>query len=209
MLDLIEMKEGTQYTPLMIGVCGEEGVTLCADSRSVFFDGECFVADDRCRKIFRPNEHLLYGACGVFGENDTLVEPLAGRNVAELNVDMATDIVADYLIGEIGAGRTLYERSYVLGGLDADGLPCLSIISYNSKTGTVSTDITRTDGKSAYVLMLPPSAMANKAGWRAMFEELLADGSRVLPERMNVFIRELTHISELVGGELRGFGVKA
>lgn len=199
----IRFPEGMQYTSLLIGVCSEDGVMLCADSRTTFNTGAGFETDDTCKKLFRVNDRLVFAVSGLFGSSDRFIEPLVGRDCAALDIDSALDLIAEYLLGEIAVGNPVGERSYVLGGYDAEGCACLAMVNYNGEDGTISTDKQIGDDKGCYILMLPPNGWFDVKGWRARLESVLEDNSIPLPERLRAYVAELEKISDMVGGSVK------
>ena len=200
---LIKFPEGMQYTPLLIGVCSDDGAMLCADSRTTCHTEDGFETDDTCKKLFRVNDRLILAVSGLFRASDRFIEPLVGQNCASLNTDSARDLIEEYLLGEIAVGNPVGERCYVLAGADADGMVCLETVSYNGEDGMIETDKQLGDEKGCYILMLPPNGWFDAKGWHERLEDVLEDNGTPLPERLRGFVAELEKISDMVGGRVK------
>ena len=204
----MEMPKGAQYTPLLIGVCNEEAAALCADSRATFFDGDGFKQDDNCRKIFKVNDGLLFGACGLFDNSELLVDPLVGQDCESLDVDAAKELAEAFILGELAAWGQTHERCYVMAGLDADGRHCLAYVRYNAEDGQIETEKQVGDEQGSYLLLLPPNAQEDSARWRERLEETLADNGAPLSVRLSGYVAEVSAVSELIGGTVKCVSVR-
>lgn len=203
----IRMPKGSQYTPLLIGVCSKDGVLLCADSRTTFYDGERFERDDTCKKLFQINDNLLFGACGIFGENDRFIEPFVGRNLKHIGVNTATELVNDYLLGEMAVGHGLSDRNYLIAGKTRDGKYCLSLIRYNANEQQIEIEKQIGDDHGFYFLMMPPNGYADEQYWKEKFELILSEEREPISDRVSGYVNELKEISELAGGAVKYISV--
>lgn len=203
----IRMPNGSQYTPLLIGVCSKDGVLLCADSRTTFYNGEKFEKDDTCKKLFRINDNLLFGACGIFGENDRFIEPFVGKNLKYIGVNTATELVNDYLLGEMAVGHDLSDRSYLIAGKTKDGKYCLSHIRYNTSEQQIEIEKQIGDDHGCYFLMMPPNGYVDEQYWKEKLEEILSEKRGAISDRVSGYVDELKKISDLIGGAVKCISV--
>lgn len=199
----IRMPKGTQYTPLLIGVCNQDAALLCADSRTIFYDGENFEKDDTCKKLFKLNENLLFGACGIFGENEILIEPFLNRGCKRLTFERGIELINDYLLGEIAIGHELTDRSYILVGKNRYGKFSLAHVSYNSADHQIEIAKQIGDDKGSYILMLPPNAIDEISFWKEKLEDALSEKEHNISYRMIGYVEEIEKISDLVGGNIK------
>lgn len=199
----IRMPKGTQYTPLLIGVCNQDAALLCADSRTIFYDGENFEKDDTCKKLFKLNENLLFGACGIFDENEMLIEPFINRGCKMLTFERGIELINDYLLGEIAIGHELTDRSYVLVGKNRYDKFSLAHVSYNAADHQIEIAKQIGDDKGSYILMLPPNAIDEISFWKDKLEDVLSEKEHNISYRMIGYIEDIGKISDLVGGNIK------
>jgi len=198
----IRMPKGSQYTPLLIGVCNKDSVLLCADSRTTFYDGEKFEEEDTCKKLFQLNDNLLFGACGVFGENEMLIEPFINKSTKMLTFERGIERISDYLLGEIAIGHELADRSYILAGKNRYGKYSIAHVSYNAADNQIET-ARKAGGKNGnYILMLPPNGLEKEDYWKERLEDVLAEKG-ILSDRLIEYAEELKGVSNLVGGDIK------
>ena len=198
----IRMPKGSQYTPLLIGVCTKDSVLLCADSRTTFYDGEKFEEEDTCKKLFQLNDNLLFGACGVFGENEMLIEPFINKSTKMLTFERGIERISDYLLGEIAIGHELTDRSYILAGKNRYGKYSIAHVSYNAADNQIET-ARKAGGKNGnYILMLPPNGLEKEDYWKERLEDILAEKG-ILSGRLIEYAEVLKGVSNLIGGDIK------
>lgn len=199
---MLELKEGYGYTPTLIGVCNEHGAFLCGDTRMVTLKDDKAVFMEDCRKVFKVNDGLLYGAAGMFPVDAMLIEPLVGKKAERLNVVNMTAAVQDYLLEQKAVGN-LRTCSYVLAGKDRGGKMCIACVRYDEEDDTIYTDRQYCTDKDVIWMSLPPAAALDEEKWRERLGLILeADNGVTLEDKLWEFIMELAAESKFTGGDV-------
>ena len=118
----------------IIGICGENFCSFVADTRLTHNSGdEYIVANDTTQKIFKVNDHVLFGMTGLFRTGEEILVPLdiyPEKDVVTLR--MAYKAVLGYL--EKNKYKIPLMRSYLIGGKDNKGRFCIYEVHMNFET---------------------------------------------------------------------------
>lgn len=123
----------------IIGICGINFCSFVADRRlTTTYEGRTKIVSDDFHKIFKINDHVLFGATGLFERIEAIVEPLGSfRKWGNLTVQDAYEAAVLY------AEKHLYTmpmaRNYLVGGKDDAGRFCMREIHINFDKGIVET----------------------------------------------------------------------
>lgn len=132
-----------QYMSTIIGVCGTNFCTLCADSRKVAYHSSGVeVVNDSTQKIFKLNDRVLFGAMGVFASYESFLDPFnVYPDKSVITVRMAYKAVIDYLNRNINSICGCMFRNYFVGGKDNKGRFCIYEIHLNTETKEIETTL--------------------------------------------------------------------
>lgn len=123
----------------VIGICGVNFCSFLADRRlTTTYGGETKIVTDDFHKIFKINDHVLFGATGMFERIEAIVEPLGSfRKWNDLTVQAALNATVQY------AEKHLYTmplaRNYLIGGKDETGRFCMHEVHINFEKCVVET----------------------------------------------------------------------
>ena len=131
------------YMSTVIGICGTNFCSLCADSRKVTNDKNTVkVVNNTTQKVFKINDRVLFGATGVFKSTENLLDPLkVYPDKSVITVRTAYKAVIDYINRNKSIIDWCYFRNYMVGGKDNKGRFCIYEIHFNPDTGEVDTTL--------------------------------------------------------------------
>ncbi len=196
----LELLEGYGYISSIVGICTKDGAILCSDSRmTAKVDGEIKVFDD-CKKIFKVNDRLLFGASGFFKVNDRLIEPFVGLDCLSLNVDTALKAIEDYM-NNLRTSGDLHECAYVLCGEDDSGNYCIVTVRYDEKENNIFFG-RRYGYDNVAIHILPPSVESNKEKWIEALNDRVNDKSRRIEEQLVFFVYDISKVSDLTNDKI-------
>lgn len=123
----------------IIGVCGTNFCSFLADRRlTTTYEGKTKVVSDDFHKIFKINNHVLFGATGLFERIEAIVEPLGSfRKWGDLTVQAAYNAAVKYAEDHLFAMPLA--RNYLIGGKDGSGRFCMYEVHVNFETCKVET----------------------------------------------------------------------
>lgn len=132
-----------QYMSTVIGVCGTNFCTFCADSRRVAYSsGGIEIVDDSTQKIFKLNDRVLFGAMGIFTLSENYLDPFnVYPNKSVITVRMAYKAVVDYINRNMNSIYGCLFRNYFVGGKDNKGNFCIYEIHLNPETHEAETTL--------------------------------------------------------------------
>ena len=149
------------YMSMIMAVCGMNYCMMAGDRRRVTPDEDNIVPEDESfQKVFKINDHLLFGATGWFYRAEELLDPLAGVDLSTVSIETAVAFVENYMTDNIKRIINLQNRNYILAGREFDGQYCIVSVRYNPNKCSVDEVVYRPDGVAgniAYTLALPPS----------------------------------------------------
>lgn len=132
-----------QYMSTVIGVCGTNFCTFCADSRRVAYKSNGIeVVDNSTQKIFKLNDRVLFGAMGIFASFENYLDPFnVYPDKSVITVRMAYKAVIDYLNRNMNTICGCMFRNYFVGGKDNKGNFCIYEIHLNTETKEIETTL--------------------------------------------------------------------
>lgn len=132
-----------QYMSTIIGVCGTNFCTLCADSRKVAYgSGGVEVVNDSTQKIFKLNDRVLFGAMGIFSSYESFLAPFeVYPDKSVITVRMAYKAVIDHINRNMNSICGCMFRNYFVGGKDNKGRFCIYEIHLNTETKEIETTL--------------------------------------------------------------------
>ncbi len=132
-----------QYMSTVIGVCGTNFCTFCADSRRVTYKSNGIeVVNDTTQKIFKLNDRVLFGAMGIFTDVENFLDPFnVYPDKSVITVRMAYKAVVDYLNRNMNSICGCMFRNYFVGGKDNKGKFCIYEIHLNTETREIETTL--------------------------------------------------------------------
>ena len=202
-----------KYMSTVIGICGTNFCSLCADSRRVVDHASGWdVADDETQKIFKINDRVLFGAVGVFETTEGLTAPFdVYPDKDAISVRMAYKAVSAYI--ERNVRRCwVAPRWYIVGGKDNKGDFCLYEIHLNGETGVVDVVLRKPAPpvfNFAMTCGLPPAMLPQRQKYMDLVEGVITS-SRTHGEMLSGIgdiIRGIAAEDMSVGGEVMTISV--
>lgn len=189
----------------IVAVCGVNFCTFVADQRKVRYTPDGIdILSDKFKKIYRINDHLIYGAAGVFNGDEHPQDVFTGcADINTLSVKMAKNMVVQYMrdnADKIGV------RNCIVGGrVHGDKLELYEIHWDAKKRKPVVTQRAPNPPKQNFAVsvVLPPfvEAMATEIIGGV---EAAVTGSRTVKEletKLAYIIDKMSKLDPSVGGE--------
>lgn len=117
---------------IVVSICGVNFTMMAADRRLVALDQHGrvqYVRSDEFHKIFRLNEHMLFGVTGQIAPDEELLDPFKSLCHPEaMTMRVAAKELERYAAEKIRPARQ-YARQYILSGKDNKGRFCTYVLS--------------------------------------------------------------------------------
>ena len=119
----------------VIGVCGINFCTFWADGRMVSnSDGVVGVTSDHVQKIFKLNNHVLFGAAGWFDHGENIESAILDINdIDHASVNTVRNAVVSYMKAHSGILSKVKVRNYLIGGKMHDGRFIIYEVYWNNE----------------------------------------------------------------------------
>ncbi len=192
---------------VIIGVCGTNFCTFVSDGRLVAYKGdEWTVSREDFKKIVQINDDLIYGATGVFREDEDILDPLKPYpDKNRLTMDSAYKAIIEH--AEKIKYRIPCARNYLLGGKDKNGEFVLCEVHINFETYAVEAAVRKperiTASASTFCIScaLPLSLTSEKEMWVDKVEKCVRSSTyhREMVDKISNLIREIADKDETVG----------
>lgn len=203
-----------QSMSTIIGVCGTNFCTLCADSRKVAYTSSGVeVVNDSTQKIFKLNDRVLFGAMGIFASYESFLDPFnVYPDKSVITVRMAYKAVVDYINRNKNSICGCMFRNYFVGGKDNKGRFCIYEIHLNTETKEIETTL-RIPEPPTYNFSVSCGLPFSLQPQKQEFVDLIGNtvtSSTTHAEMLNGLKKIIDRISEVditVGGEVQSVSV--
>ena len=124
------------YMSAIVAVCGTNFCSFVADTRKTVNSGNGWaVENDHTDKIFKLNDHILFGATGIYQKKETILSALKCIDSAKATINDVITACLQHL--EFIRFDPLVVRNYLVGGKMPDGKFSIYEISLNPATRNV------------------------------------------------------------------------
>lgn len=203
-----------QYMSTVIGVCGTNFCTFCADSRRVAYkSGDIEIVDNSTQKIFKLNDRVLFGAMGIITASENYLDPFnVYPDKSIITVRMAYRAVVDYINRNMNSISGCKYRNYFVGGKDNKGNFCIYEIHLKAEAKEIETTL-RMPKPPVYNFSVscgvPFSLQAQKQNFIDIIGNTIASSTThadMLSGIRNI-INKIAKMDITVGGEMQTFSV--
>lgn len=168
---------------VIIGVCGLNFGLFIADKRMVTVcKDKVYFKNDDTEKIIRLNEHVVFGATGIFDSDESIDQPfLSWPNVNDLDFDLACQIVKEHCRMITARIKSHGHRAYIIGGKTIDGKFKMCNMRLDSISKQFVTQIhtpTESTAPLCYCISLPPKAASDQYRFELLLKTLLCDTAK-------------------------------
>ena len=164
----------------IIAICGSNFCSFIADTRRVVSSGDRFVfADDSTQKIFKLNDHVLYGMTGLYDVHSSVLDAVSAmQDLSCACVDEVKECVLHYIEAH---QHGIIKRNYLVGGKMPDGTFRVYEIRFDPKTKRADVEVRAplsnvlANGKSTFgiSLCLPDKAAGHKNFYMSKVEDAI------------------------------------
>ena len=190
---------------VVIGVCSTNFCLFAADTRRVTARGDSLVFDnDSTQKIFKINQNVLFGATGLFGASEALLDPLAMFPSPDMiTVSNAQNATSDYTRHCLSK---LSVRNYLIGGKEDSGEFSIRYLHYNGENRNIDIQVFKPTPPYAYafVCALPADLNAESIQYQNLVGQLINRCTTIptLVEGLAQIIRDISDRDSSVGKEV-------
>ncbi len=148
-------RKGLVYMSMVICLCGTNFCSMVSDGRKINMADRSILSEEE-KKIFKLNDRVLFGAAGIFCEEEQILDAVSSvQNMETASAKIIKNAVVSYLKKN---GESLSLRSYIIGEKVHDGESRIYEITFDPNVKKPNVVIREPDETNNFALSIavPP-----------------------------------------------------